>query len=203
MNRMACSIVSALGIVAVVVGCSDASGRPNAGPSSSSSGSKPNKMKAPAVSNPIDVARYRLDPCDLTAKVIPGLADFNKSKVDVAPAKGRTTKECVWKSNSGSDRSDTLAIQLQGSGLKTPYGNQRILHQYDEFKPTEIAGYPAVHVNTTDQQKSGVHVLILGVNNHESVHIDVDTDPENPSQAMAIAGKAAVAVVQKIQSREK
>lgn len=199
MKRMACSIASALGIAAVLVGCGDASGRPHAGVQSSSSTSKPSKMKAPAVPNPIDVEQYRLKPCGLISKHAPQSLGLTRSKVMSSPAGNKKTNACTWRSASDED-TDSLTVNLQGSGLRTPYGNQRLIHQYDVFKPTTVSGYPAVYVNDADQQKSGVNVLILGVNNHESVHIDVDTEPESPSRAKAIVDNTASAIVHKMQS---
>jgi Protein of unknown function (DUF3558) len=149
-RRTTVALVLGAAIMAVA-GCSSTTGQPapaTSGSDASGSGSPSSPGgRAPSVTQPaLNLSKYEGDPCSMLRT--DQLASLGASKPGTRNDSSQVGPECRWlpddRTNGTAFTSDILT---KTRGLDGLYENRS---QFQVFRPTQVAGYPAVNVDITD-----------------------------------------------------
>jgi hypothetical protein len=153
------ALVAVVVLVGVVnAGCSN-DPAPPAGPGTSTRSSA--SLAVPAVSNPLDVSRFRDAPCELISEQQAGELRMPFAKEE------RTGSRvvCTWR----ADRNDpnpleALSIRFQtGSGLAAIAQQCKGRTECDSWTVDEVSDYPVIRANGPIESKYGRCRLFVGV----------------------------------------
>lgn len=199
----ASTVVACLAILAVS-GCTqtgDGTPTSNGTPSpittpASSGASTGASASSPAVTNPLDVSKFMVDPCA-------SITSTQASNLTISPQGRRvdiqTGQACDWLygPNLEWDAAVTYIVPDAKNGLQNLYNLEATIgHQGGYFEPTTIDGYPAVYEDVSDGRQNGDCQLSVGVN--EQVFFSVlNRGPKNTDLCKG-AAKVATAVVETI-----
>jgi hypothetical protein len=124
-----------LGLVAcltVLCGC----GQPQALTVTAPEGNSPAKL-APQIPLQLDVSSYASAPCTLLKPGVPVAKELAEGVSDGAT--------CTWHAKTAYQPQMTVTVDLTSGGLEALYRKRA---RVPFFEPTDIAGYPSVHVDT-------------------------------------------------------
>ncbi|MGH3623050.1 MAG: DUF3558 domain-containing protein [Sciscionella sp.] len=161
-----------------------------------SSSAKSGRETAPEVTNPLDASRFVTAPCaalgntDLTSL---GLAGARSESISTAGASG-----CQWQTNSVAD--GISWITPQKSGLSSVYAKKSEL---EYFRPTTVAGHPAVYAAIADLRSGGTCQLDVAVNNGLYFAVqwqmdDTGNASTNATRSCAAAKQTATVVIENV-----
>lgn len=139
-----------------------------AGPVSSATEPKDDVPKngAPEVTDPLDVERVLVDPCEaLGDDQLRGLGFGGPGEFDTF----RGEDQCKWRMADSSLQIVTIrpAVSPKES-LSDVYGKR---DRMAYFKPTTIGGYPAVYASPIDQRDGGNCQLLVGVSDDQLITV--------------------------------
>lgn len=196
MRRILGVICAVFGIMATLVGCNSAPSQ-SGNTTKSSSASNSSEAAAPKVPHPVDVDRYRLDPCALVPETTLQKLKLGQPETDTAEYAGdKLAKSCDWTSSGQPDTSQRLHVTLLGLELDEQYEKQKVAATY--LKPTKVDEYPAIYDIPVEQQRDGHNGMVIGVNSHESIRLSVFSS--STKRAKSVIDKAAASIVSNIQS---
>lgn len=207
MLRIVCAGATLI-VAATTLGCSSSrAGQAEPGSASSSGASSTTSAGdrlpyagAPRVDNPLDVDKFKQDPCAvLTAQQLRSLDVRAQGKFG-SSALGPT---CTWQDDYGPSGAGFDAnFLVGGTGLSGIYNNRgKKLLFFQEIPP--VQGYPAVIAGPDDARSKGICELSVGLNDRQILDVSVtmrgEPDPApNFRKPCAVAQKLAEEMVKTI-----
>jgi outer membrane murein-binding lipoprotein Lpp len=166
-------VVAGLGLA----GCSTSNpGSASASSQTASPTSASAKPSAPRVANPLDVAKYEQNPCNvLTAAQASQFANLTQTRI----SPDSSGALCRW---YDEPRNSVTFSFARGGGLNDAYGYQDSESGYFKVSP-DISGYPAVFSGPTDDRSKGGCQLIVGVRDNEVMTVLVSFRSSSPYYA--------------------
>jgi hypothetical protein len=154
-------------------------------------GSPGSTGSAPKVDSPLNPAPLLSDSCAV-------LSSSQLSTLGLKTGKPRTNEigeTCTWQYSDGTSNTVNVVPMVPNkNGLSDLYDQK---DQKAYFEPTQIAGYPALYADITDDRSRGQCSLYVGVTDQLAVYIltqlDDGADVTNPCP---VADKVGAAMVQ-------
>jgi hypothetical protein len=171
------------------------SSQPTSARAASPGGDTGSTGSAPRVNRPLNPAPLLIDACA-------ALSPSQLSSLGLEAGKPRTIetgKTCSWRYKDGTSNTVNISpIEPNKNGLSDIY-DQRDQKAY--FEPTQIADYPAVYADITDDRFRGVCALQVGVTDQLAVFIltqlDYGTDAHKPCPVADKIGAAMIETLKK------
>jgi hypothetical protein len=167
------------------------SSQPNSARAAAPGGDTGSTGSAPSVDRPLNPAPLLTDACA-------ALSPSQLSTLGLKAGKPRTIetgKTCSWRYADGTSNTVNISpIEPNKNGLSDIYeqGEQKAY-----FEPTQIAGYPAVYADITDDRFRGRCALDVGVTDHLAVFILTQLDDGNDARKPCpVADKIAAAMIE-------
>ncbi|MEU3763862.1 DUF3558 domain-containing protein [Amycolatopsis keratiniphila] len=164
------------------------------GPSSAPSSSTGLPPGVPKVEHPIDVARFKQDPCATLTK--PRVDELLGPRAEAERADGEGGPSCLWRIPSTSRPVvHVIVSDLQDSGTATFYKSKA---NFKVFAPLEpIDGYPVTAYGTIDRRGQGDCLVAVGTSDTQTLTISSTLSEVNigTKEPCAIAREAAIRVL--------
>jgi hypothetical protein len=163
------------------------SSQPSPAPLSSNGGSS---GSAPKVDTPLNPASLLADACAALSPSQLSTLGLNTGK----PRQIETGPTCSWRYADGTSNTVNISpIEPNKNGLSDLYDEK---DEKAYWEPTNIAGYPAVYADITDDRDRGRCSLYVGVTDQLSVFILTQLDDgANVSNPCPVADKIGAAMV--------
>lgn len=172
-------VLWAVGALALVVSCTDATSSPPAAPSSVT----PTSLAPPLGSPPIDVSAAKSDPCSLLP---PALQDkFGVEGPGISNLDDITGPSCAFPRRSQADPVVTVGINIKSMGLEGLYQRRS---NFTQFEPITVAGYPGAIVNPRDDPEGCI--LDVAVNDSELILVGLRRSSDVPAPEGAACEQA-------------
>lgn len=181
-----------LGSLLLASACS--SGAPTDGSPPRTGSSVPSSLAPPLTSAPLDLSQQKDDPCSLLP---PDLQDkYGVDGPGEANQNGVTGPTCAFPRRTLSDPVITVAVNTRSGGLENLY--QRA-DRFEDFEPTDVAGYPGVFVNPADDPNGCI--LDVATSEQELILVGVRltaTETAAPGVACDVATRVMADIVGRI-----
>lgn len=197
---------SSVATLVLVVGCDDTQPPTDPGntiptgtTSASSQPSTPgnagqNIGKAPRVATPLDTSRFEQSPCGLLTD--DQLSEFGgeTGKTDTSA----TEVGCGWR--FGTQKDSSADAWFSPGATKSGLSDLYVLKEQGAwtdgyFEPTEVAGFPAVFAEGSDNRENGACVLSVGVRDDMYLNLATQAPPGKGRESCTAAENLAEAMI--------
>jgi hypothetical protein len=183
----------AVGLAALLAGCSTSvGGTPTPAQSSSTASSTGSSTDVPRVTSPIDTSKFEKEPC---AALMPAqLADLGIGAQPKPDLENKLGPGCTWNGlDEPAGLSVTGTLLTIGGSLRNLY-KKHAAGELPYFEPVpDVSGYPGALVDDLDSQPKGDCAMEVAVRDDLLYSVQVSLTPSSKSYAAPcpVAQKAA------------